>query len=325
MSDATERLVNLALFMADTPEPVTAAEVRERVEGYPADQDEDAFLRMFERDKKELRASGLAMETVELPRGRAYRLDRDATFQQEFDLGPAELAILRAVGTAFAADASFPFRDALGMAMAKIGAAAAPAPGVSPAVLADEDPHAQGSRAGELAGACVTRKRASFSYVDATGRSSERTVEPFGLFLREGRWYLVARDVEAAQMRVFAVRRMGDLSIESRKPGTPDFDVPEGFEASQYARLPFQYGHDRFDARIAFDADVAWRAPYLTEGRGTLADAPDGAMHWTVEALDAHRLGRWVVESGPGIRLLGPPDAVNVLREGLEEAVRLHG
>jgi hypothetical protein len=57
MTEAVERLVNLALFIAKAgPRGVTADTCR-GVEGYPGDQDVAAFLRMFERDKEQLRAA----------------------------------------------------------------------------------------------------------------------------------------------------------------------------------------------------------------------------------------------------------------------------
>jgi predicted DNA-binding transcriptional regulator YafY len=59
--DAAERLVNLALLMASAGEPVTAAQVRSRVAGYPEGQNETAFLRMFERDKEDLAAAGMVL------------------------------------------------------------------------------------------------------------------------------------------------------------------------------------------------------------------------------------------------------------------------
>jgi hypothetical protein len=81
--DPAERLVNLALFIAAAPEPVTAARVQAQVAGYPEGQAEGAFLRMFERDKEDLLAAGIALEVTRSGESEAYRLDRGATFAGE--------------------------------------------------------------------------------------------------------------------------------------------------------------------------------------------------------------------------------------------------
>jgi proteasome accessory factor B len=321
MPDATERLVNLALYLADAREPVTARDVRDEVAGYPPEQDEEAFLRMFERDKKELRTAGLVIETEELSSGRAYRLDRGATFQTRVDLSPEHVAVLRAAGSAFLSDPEFPLRDALLSAMAKLSVP----PVTRPAPAAHREDPGDTDVTTELAWACMARKRSRFDYHNARGVSSLRDVEPYGLFTRDGRWYLVAADRDRDDVRVFAVRRMTKVSVERSAPETPDFEPPSDLDVRDYARLPFQYGDAAFEARIAFDPEFSWRAPTLAEGRGRLEHMPDGSVAWTVGAADEARLARWVLENGPGLTLVRPASAVEMLLAGLSRVEAAHG
>src|SRR6478735_2571856 len=62
-----ERLVNLVIALLSTRQYVTAARIRSTVPGYEADDGSDradeAFKRMFERDKAELRDMGVPLET----------------------------------------------------------------------------------------------------------------------------------------------------------------------------------------------------------------------------------------------------------------------
>ena len=62
-----ERLVNLVIALLSTRQYVTAARIRATVPGYEADDGTDradeAFKRMFERDKAELREMGVPLET----------------------------------------------------------------------------------------------------------------------------------------------------------------------------------------------------------------------------------------------------------------------
>ena len=50
MQNVVERVINLLIYLLDSPNPVTADQVRQTVAGY-GEQSDDAFHRMFERDK----------------------------------------------------------------------------------------------------------------------------------------------------------------------------------------------------------------------------------------------------------------------------------
>src|SRR5690606_27874747 len=64
MRKVIERLLNLLAFLLTTSRPVTADEIRNRVAGYGGASD-DAFHRMFERDKDLLRGIGIPLEHTE--------------------------------------------------------------------------------------------------------------------------------------------------------------------------------------------------------------------------------------------------------------------
>ncbi|TLM66369.1 MAG: WYL domain-containing protein [Actinobacteria bacterium] len=329
MADALERLVNLALYFADAKGPVTAEQIRTEVAGYPRAQDEAAFLRMFERDKEDLRAAGLAITHDQEAPGGLYALDPSATFAAEVRFTRAELAALHAIGVALAGDPAFPFADDLRLALAKV-VPDLDADGTAPAAarLADEDPEAQGASVALLAAAVEARKTVWFGYTNALGESRSREVEPYGLFLRDGRWYLVGHDTAtdaAGGPRVYAAARMRAPEANAKQPKSPDFERPEGFDVRSFVGLPFQYGGgEPFEAHLTFSPSDAWRAPALTGGAGTLDAAADGSLAWSIPARDPRRLAQWVVENGPGIAIAGPPEAVAMLRDGLAEAVSAH-
>jgi proteasome accessory factor B len=327
--NATERIVNLALFLASAHRPVSATEIAAGVAGYPAGQNEAAFNRMFERDKEDLRQSGLVITLDRTGDVERYRFDPDATFSESIALTPVEAMELRAAAAAMLADASFPYTTDLRTAVAKIVAAAGTPMGSSSAILpspsADETPEAQGVAVAELTRALTARKRTRFSYTGAQGKLSRREVEPWGLFARDGRWYLVANDPSAGGARVFAVSRMEDLAVESSRPKTPDFERPAGFDVAAFMLMPFQYGPRTVEARLRFAGAAAGRAVTLTAGQGTLTRSADGSVVWRVPVADQSLLARWIVENGPGIEPLSPPSVREHLVEGLREAEALHG
>lgn len=322
MPDPSERLVNLALFLASRREYVSAEGCRAAGLGYPDDQDDAAFLRMFERDKDALRAAGLVIDVRKVDEVEAYRLDVDATFQRPVSLSPSERAALRAAVAALAEDAGFPFGKDLARALAKLGAAGEGGP-VAVADLSESGGE-QGRAARLLAEAVQTRKRASFGYTNAAGERKRHVVEPYGVFFREGRWYLAGRDVERDDVRTYAVARMQDLAVNPTRPRSPDFDRPSDFDVGEHERLPFQFGEEFLVATVRFDADAAWRAPRLVRGKGTLEEQPDGSLVWHVEARDMRRLAEWLVDEGPGLVPLGPPELIEAMRVALAKVVADH-
>jgi len=325
MPDPEERLVNLALLLGATTEPLSAADCRAAGIGYPEGQDETAFLRMFERDKDVLRGCGLAIDVVKAGDGERYVLDRSATYAAELTLTPEESAAVRTAAAALAGDPSFPFAEDLTAALAKLGwaADAAERPAYSDAV--DERPDTQVRAARLLASAATARKTATFAYTNARGQHKQHAVDPYGLFFREGRWYLVARDRDLDEVRVYALHRMTSCAVNQSAPKTPDFTVPEGFTLDAYTRLPFQYGAQPFDARVHFAPEEAWRATRLAAATGVLTSLPDGSAQWRVSASDPAVLASWCVEHGPGIVPLAPASAAEAFRAGLEEVLQHHG
>lgn len=320
MSEAVERLVNLALFLAAAREPLSAERIRVELTGYPDGQDEAAFIRMFERDKEDLRAMGLAIEST--PDGE-YRLDPARTFVSGLELTPEEEMALAVIASVFIDDPSFPYAPDLKFALAKLGSSSgADVPAI--ARLVDERPATQANAVAALTEATVSRKRVTFEYTNARGAQAVREVEPYGLFLHAGRWYLVARDRERVEARVYTVARMGSLSVNAARPRTPDFESPDDFDVGGFIGHPFQYGPGGlFDAVIRFSPAVAWRAPVLTGGTGELRSDARG-LAWHVTARDRSRLARWVVANGPGIAIESPPAASALLRDGLARVRARH-
>ena len=323
MSEAIERLLNLALYLADAREPVTAERIRADVTGYPAAQDQAAFLRMFERDKDQLRASGFIIEGDEAG---CYTLDRTATFAAPINLTAEETAAIRTAGAAMLSDPSFPYPDDLRLALAKIATGITAEAVPVAARLADENPARQGTDVATLSSAAMRGKRVRFGYTNSHRTSAPHEAEPYGLFLHDGRWYLVARDVARDDVRTYAIARMESVSLDTSRPATRDFERPAGFDVRSFVRRPFQYGPpaDEFEVAIHFEPDAAWRASSLAAGQGTLSTADNGAVLWRVRASSRALLLRFVIENGPGLRVVEPAALAADLAVGLAKVARAH-
>ncbi len=91
----TERLLSLVVCLLFTRRALTAAQIRQAVPGYP--DSFEAFKRMFERDKEELRELGIPLETDLSSPGdeeAGYRIQREAYELPEITLEPDEAAVL---------------------------------------------------------------------------------------------------------------------------------------------------------------------------------------------------------------------------------------
>ncbi len=205
----TERLLNLVICLLATRRYLTVQQIREAVPGYD-DGNEEAFRRMFERDKLELRDLGVPLETGTNSHDDevGYRIARRDYQLPDITLEPDEAA---ALGLAARLWQSAPLAGATGSALLKLRAAGVDTPtattGIEPRIGASE-PSFEACLAGVRDGQVL-----EFAYRTA-GRPVEeqREVEPWGVVSWRGRWYLVGHDRLRAATRVFRLSRIvGDV------------------------------------------------------------------------------------------------------------------
>ncbi len=202
----TERLLSLVVCLLSARRYLTAAQIRDAVPGYP--ESFDAFKRMFERDKDELRELGIPLETgvnagTEDEAG--YRISRQAYELPDIRLEPDEAAVL---GLAARVWRRAELAGAAEGALLKLRAAGIEAedmsqPGIEPRLQTGE------AAFGPLWEAVRDRRPVSFGYL-AAGRSTsqQRLLEPWGVVNRRGRWYVVGHDRDRGEQRVFRLSRI---------------------------------------------------------------------------------------------------------------------
>ena len=204
----TERLLNLVICLLATRRYLSVQEIRDKVPGYESDN-EEAFRRMFERDKEELRELGIPLETGtesavhddEL----GYRIARRDYELPAISLEPDEAA---ALGLAARLLHSAPLAGATGRALLKLRAAGIDAPEATGAL----EPRVGGNEpAFEACLAAVTDGRLLRFTYRVSGRPPEpREVQPWGVVWWHGRWYLVGHDTARDDVRVFRLSRIVD-------------------------------------------------------------------------------------------------------------------
>src|ERR1700722_4079409 len=213
----TERLLGLVVCLLSSPRYLTAVQIRAAVPGYP--ESFEAFKRMFERDKEELRELGIPLETGFNSPGddeAGYRIPRQAYVLPEIRLEPDEAAVLSLAARVWR---QAELAGAAAGALLKLRAAGVDAqetaqPGIEPRLLAGE------AAFGPLWEAVRDRRPVTFAY-RAAGRSEpqQRHLQPWGVVNRHGRWYVAGYDDDRDAARVFRLSRIDDRAGRHRRPG----------------------------------------------------------------------------------------------------------
>jgi predicted DNA-binding transcriptional regulator YafY len=107
-----------------------------------------------------------------------------------------------------------------------------------------------------LAHAAGQRQRVRLRYRSWNGTGSERDLDPYGLVLHSGRWYVTGHDSRSGQVRTFRVDR-----VESVRPGDGTFEPPEEFDPVRHvteALAAVPYAHE-VEVLLATDTETARR------------------------------------------------------------------
>ena len=232
-----ERLMNLVSVLLASPEPVPFREIAGRVIGYDDPAGEEALDKRFDRDKADLRRLGVPIEYVQLDGGAAgYVINHGDVFQQRLTFTPQEhllLAIAGRVGAA--ATGGGALEEALKGALRKLAVdfdAAEPIGEFAPITVLRSragDPRAL-ENLSVLSQAVTTNRSVRFRYLSLNDQEpQQRDVDPYGLGLSQGAWYLAGFCHTRQALRVFRVSRIeGKVAgIGSESGGA--YQVPHDF------------------------------------------------------------------------------------------------
>jgi proteasome accessory factor B len=307
-----ERLVNLVICLLSTRQFLTAERIRDAVPGYEgADGNkatDEAFKRMFERDKAELRELGIPLET-----GRNSHFDSEDGYRikrGEYELPPIEFdaAEAAAVGLASRLWRSATLGEQARSALMKLRAAGTPVqddapPGAVPD-LDTSDPSLPA-----LIDAARTARAVSFDYIKSGAGSAERrSLEPWGVLSWRGRWYVAGFDRDRDEPRIFRL---------SRIVGRVDaLGAPAAFERPDDVNLL-----EMVSGRAAEDTHVAHvrvSGPGVASLRRIAEKDVDGTLEITY--VDLHWLARQVAAAGSAAHVVDPPELAEAVVARLRAA-----
>ncbi|HIP95944.1 MAG TPA: YafY family transcriptional regulator [Anaerolineae bacterium] len=167
---------------------------------------------------------------------------------------------------------------------------------------------------------CVAeRQRVWIRYRNFNREETERVVDPYGLALQWGLWYLVGYCHLRQDVRTFRVDRIQALELlEATFQPPPDFSVRE-FLATM-ARPP----EPVYRVEVRFNPDVA---PRVVERSGTwqdLIEHPDGSVTVAFPTANLDWPTWWVLSYGAAARVISPPELAERVRQAAEAVVRIY-
>lgn len=205
--------MNLVIALLSTRQFLTAEKIRSMVAGYDESANLEAFYRMFERDKTELRELGIPLEIGASARyggQEGYRINRDAYELPDIDLDRDEAAAVAVAARLWES----PERVAAGQsALMKLRAGGVQVESELPVSVSAVPSQSRGSEPalGSLLAAIDAGRAVRFHHRTAVNvPPTRRDVEPWGVVTDRGRWYLVGFDRDRQAARTFRLSRIGD-------------------------------------------------------------------------------------------------------------------
>ncbi|MFT4298294.1 MAG: WYL domain-containing protein [Aeromicrobium sp.] len=306
----SERLMNLIFLLLSTRQFLTKEQVRASIEDYQG-LSEDAFNRMFERDKGELRALGIPLEIGSFDPLhddlRGYRIPREAAELPDLELTAEESAVIGLAAQVWehgglagrSADALLKLKAA----GVEIDTSAVPL--VQPRLGADE------SAFDAVWDAVRERRPIAFAYGRIGEESQQRHLQPWGVLSWRGRWYVGGYDIDREDSRLF---RLSRIRGEVRGDGEAgSYTVPEGTSIRDLADFTSTEPVGEATLRVRRD-----RAVPLRRHARSVEPAGDDVDLVRVGYHSAWQIAMTAASFAPHVVVVDPPEArslaVSILR-----------
>lgn len=289
----SERLMNLVILLLVSRGYVTKERIRSVIEGYQGSS-EDAFEKMFERDKAELRSLGIPLDVGPtdpfFSDEQGYRITRDAFELPELDLAPDEVAVL---GLAARVWQHAGLATATSQALVKLRAAGYQVDrdaidALQPRIEADEPAF------DAMWAMTVSRTPVRFNYRRPSDQAPRlRHLQPWGVLTSRDRWYVVGLDTDRADTRMFRLSRIeGEVAADG---AAGSFEVPPDTDlralAERLDRSPPTIAAVVL-ARSGRGAMLRRRARAISAG----VAGPDQRTGWDRLELEIHSVGGFAGE-----------------------------
>ena len=305
-------MTNLLALLLETKSPLTLQQITGELGGqYPANP---AALRgAFERDKSVLREIGVPIEQEVLGGSQAgqtaYRIDRRRYELTDLELSDDERRALQLAVAAVRSDESWGNEGLL-----KLGAGGErPSRAVAATVPTFE-------ALPLLRDAVAARATVQFPY-----RDHDRTLDPYGLLLRDGYWYVIGHDHQHDQVRTYRVDRIaGGVTVGDAhafvRPS--DFDIRAVFPSDP--KLLGDADHDVQRAVVRIDALRAALVAGEVGDAAVVGRLPDGSIEVEVPCVNRDAFRSWLLGLTDHAVVVSPTDVRDEIVSWLTALVGAH-
>jgi proteasome accessory factor B len=162
--------------------------------------------------------------------------------------------------------------------------------------------------------AVITRTRVSFTYRDG----AVRTLEPWGMTSRKGRWYVIGWDLDRAAERMFKVSRISDQPKRLSRAGA--YEVPDNVDLRRLARSlapPEPTATATLAIRAGKAPSLRRRGIAQPELGTRLVDLPAGFEVFEVGFSDVYPIAEEVCRHAADVVVLDPPELRKAVMAGL--------
>ncbi len=310
----TERLLNLVICLLYTRQPLSKARIRDAVPQYGETASLEAFDRMFERDKDELRDLGIPLRTEPLDAyfddEPGYRIDRREYALPDIVFEPDELAVL---GLASRTWQQASLAGAASTAMRKLEAADVERDtdsvlGLEPRVRTTE------SAFEPVKDAVLACRPIAFDYRKPDGQLTSRRLQPWAVTNWHGRWYVTGFDIDRDAPRVF---RLGRIEGRVSTPGKAgEYDVPSDHDPlAMIAGVEVEREPQPAVVRVLIGSGNTLRRRARTVG--------DVDQFWSqldIDFADNEIFAQEIAGFGPAARVIHPPELAQAVVRRLRAA-----
>lgn len=333
-SRRTERLLNLVICLLATRRWLTKEQIRSAVPQYADCASTEAFDRMFERDKEDLRELGIPVSTGSdsawFDDEAGYRIDPSAYALPPIDLTRSEAAVLGLAARVWQqASLAGPAAGALGkLRAAGVDLDEESVTGLELHVLTPEPAFEP------LYAATRDRAPVAFAYRKPDGAVTTRQVQPWALTSRGGHWYVVGHDLARQAARAFRLSRIqGEVA---RCGPANSFQPPDDLDPAalvgpgprrvdpRLAVVHVRPGRGGFLRRRALDAVALAQAPGAADLDLAALRAQEGWDTLVLVVGDPDVLALDLAGHGPDVRVAWPADLAERVAGHLREVLQVH-
>ena len=330
----TERLLNLISFMLRSRRPIPFSKIAGHVVGYDDEARLDSIEKRFDRDKAELRNMGIPVEYVDggSPEASGYIIPLDRFFLGELQLDNVDAVILSMAGRSGAVAMSSPImKEAFASALRKLAVDSPDVddmPAERASLMQVSSGHAKVSELLQtICSAVYSRRTIRFSY---RGRQDadpqKRRVDPYGLGIDRGEWYLVGYDHAREGTRMFRLSRVvGNVALTGASDASHEFEVPAGFKIEDHLfRQAWDFGDaEPTDVKIKLPRDLALQLRHQSRLQFEFADESekDESAESSIVILTARapeKMADWIISLGPDAEIIEPSSIRDVVKEQLQ-------